>query len=91
MTYNYQNCKKAMTNSGSCQANFETLKEHVARMGYFPSKFTHLNNRRRYQRKSIKIGTMHEDQMELFEALAASYSSENMGGRKKKVELHGNS
>lgn len=65
--------------------NDESLKANVAQTGHFPNKHTRLNNWCRYQRKRIKAGTMPEDQRALFEALAASRSSEHTGGRKKKI------
>lgn len=80
-----------MTNPDNWQTNFEALKAHVAQTGHFPNKHTRLNNWCRYQRKRIKAGVMPEEQRILFEELAASRSGEHTGGRKKKVELHGNS
>ena len=74
-----------MTHSDSWIENFEALKAHVEQTGHFPNKHTHLNNWCRYQRKRIKAGIMPEEQKNLFEALAASRSSEHTGGRKKKI------
>ena len=67
----------------SWQSNFEALKAHVAKTGYFPNKHTRLNNWCRYQRKRIKNGIMPEEQQVMFEELAASRSKEHTGGRKK--------
>ena len=73
------------TREANWQANFETLKAHVAETGHFPNKHTKLNNWCRYQRKRIKTGTMPQEEQELFGALAASRSDEHtsiqVGGR----------
>ncbi|MBQ4524649.1 MAG: helicase associated domain-containing protein [Bacteroidaceae bacterium] len=74
-----------MNNDFYWHANFEALKAHVAKTGHFPNKHTTLNNWCRYQRKRIKVGTITQEQKELFEQLAASRSREHTGGRKRYV------
>lgn len=74
-----------MSNLDNWYSNYEALKVHVAVNGHFPNKHTRLNNWCRYQRKRIKAGVLPTEQRELFEALAASRSSERMVGRKTEI------
>lgn len=76
--------RKMAKNEDKWFENYEAVKAHVAETGHFPDKHLIGNNWCRYQRKSIKAGTMPEEQMRLFEELAASRSDAHTEGRKRK-------
>lgn len=81
----------ATKNEDNWMMYYNELKTYVAVHHYFPDKhkveFRGLLNWAKYTRKKIKVGTLPEEQRQLFEELEASRSLEHTGGRRKKMMI----